>query len=122
MGYDMRFYVVNKCENVKRKIEDNEFCFGEIVAQYEYCVDNNLATFIDNNSKSTNTYIYIGEDETIRDCYGDLIKDIELDNLLNYLRNDKEEYRRKLPFIRLLEGFKLVKDQFSDLRILMYGH
>lgn len=122
MGYDMRFYVVNKNDNLKYKIEDSDYCFGEIVAQYEYCVDYNLARFIDNNSKSTTTYIYIGEDETIRDCYGDLIKDIELDTLLDYLRNDKEEYRRKLPFIRLLEGFKLVKNQFSDLRILMYGH
>lgn len=124
MGYDMRFYVVNRHDNTKIEKEDKDFHYGEVIASYEYCVDYDLARFIDNNSKPTDTYIWIDgkENETVVDCYGDLMKDIDLDELLIYLYDNQDTYRRQLPFIKMLEGFKQVKNQFEDLRILMYGH
>ena len=122
MGYDMRFYVVNKSEVVKADIKGKVYNFGEIVAQYEYCVDYDLANFIEKNSKPTDTYIYINDKETVKDCYGDFMAKIELNDLLSYLHNDKGEYRRKKPFICLLEGFKEEKEKFENLIILKYGH
>lgn len=121
MGYEMRFYVVNKMP-VKDQIENGEFYYGQTIAMYDYCCDYYLADFINKNSKPTDTYIYVGEEQVIKDCYGEFLAEININDLLEYLRNDKEEYRRKLPFIKMLEGFKEEKHHFEHLAILRYGY
>lgn len=127
MGYEMKFYVVNKSK-LKDTINDKEFYYGQIVAMYDYCKDYDLADFIDKNSKPTDTYIYVGEQEVVEDCYGDPLAEIPVDSLLNYLEaHSCSAYRRYWPLVSLLRGFKEVQDEpdnekFEDLIVLRYGY
>lgn len=127
MGYDIRFYVVNKSK-LELEVEDNMYKYGEIVASYEYCVDYDLRNFVKNNSKPTDTYIYVDGKETVKDCYGEFLYEISIDSLLNRLEEQPcMEYRRYWPLVALLRGFKEVQDEpdnehFENLVVLMYGH
>ena len=127
MGYDMRFYVVNK-QGLRSDIDGQAYYYGDIVASYEYCVDYGLATFVHDNSKPTDTYIYINDKETVKDCYGEFLQEIDIDTLLHRLEEKPcMEYRRYWPFVSLLRGFKEVQDEpdnehFGNLVVLMYGH
>ena len=122
MGYDMRFDVVDKKNCLKKQLNNIDFCYGEIIATYEYCVDNGLADFVDKNGRNTNCYIYVNDKETVQDCYGDYLKEVTIDELLTYLYDNEDTYRRQRPFIKMLEGFREVKDKFEDLVVLRFGH
>lgn len=122
MGYEMKFYVVNKLPT------GEDLKYGQIVAMYDYCQDYNLADFIDKNSKPTDTYIYVNEKETTKDMYGKPLAEISVDALLTYLEsNPCCAYRRYWPLVSLLRGFKEVQDEpdnetFEDLVVLRYGY
>lgn len=132
MGYEMRFYVVNKHDFKGYKDnEGNEYKYGNIIAMYDYSKDYDLADFIDKNGKPTDCYIFANdrENETIKDSYGEHLKEITVDKLLDYLeQNPCYSYRRYAPFMYLLRAFKEIQDdeennpKFEDLVVLRYGY
>lgn len=122
MGYEMKFYVVNKLPT------GEDLKYGEIVAMYDYCKDYDLADFIDKNSKPTSAFIFVDGKETTKDMYGKPLAEISVDILLNYLESHPcSAYRRYWPLVSLLRGFKEVQDEpdnetFEDLVVLRYGY
>ena len=118
MGYDIRFYIVKKYNTSKN--EDDRY-YAEVIAKYEYCKDYNLLDFCD-TFKDTNCYIYDVLDEPIlEDCYGDNLKEIPVNDMIEYLEKHPDDYWRYAPFLSMLKAF----DNFAkndELVILKYGH
>ena len=121
MGYDIRFYVVDKYEHSINK--ENNKCFAEIIAKYEYCKDCNLCNFCD-TFEDTDCYVYDNFEETIlKDCYGDNLKEIPINDMINYLeKNSSFDYCRYRPFLYMLRGFKEEYNNYRNIVILKYGH
>ena len=130
MGYDNRFYVVNKSTLAVDVLGNGtKYKYGEIIAMYEYCVDYDLTNFVDKKGRDTDCYIYIDDKETIKDCYGKPLKELTVDELLKYFEeNPCFSYRRYAPFMYLLRAFKEIQDdeegneKFGNLVVLKYGH
>ena len=123
MAYEMRFYVVDKLKPTGEDLK-----FGKVIASYDYCCDYDLARFLDDKSKPTDCYIYINDDETHTDMYGDEITEISINDLLDYMESKpNKEYRRYLPFVAMLKGFKEIQENpntehFDNLVVLRYGY
>ena len=124
MGYDQRFYIVNRNKGMESKIFPKHY-YCEILAMYEYCCDNQLADFIDKNGEPSECYLFVNDFETeqIKDPYGEEFKAIDICRLIDYLeKNPDEDYRRYKPFINMLKGFADNFENFDDLLVIRYGH
>ena len=73
----------------------------------------------------TEYYIYAddGNTEIVEDAYGEPLREIPIDELIDILENDPEMqgYRRVEPFLALLKGFDQSKFD-NNLVVLHYGH
>ncbi len=118
MGYEQRFFIVLK-GNFKN---ENGYKWAELVAMFDYCKDYDFADFC-NTFKDTDCYFYDNCNEVYEDCYGQKLKEIPLEDMINYLENNiNNEYRRYYPLLSLLKGFQKEKEKFKNLVILRYGH
>lgn len=120
MGYDIRFYIVKKYNSSKN--EEGRY-FAEVITRYEYCKDYNLSRFCD-TFEDTNCYIYDMLDEPIiNDCYGDKLKEIPINAMIDYLEKHPENYWRYDIFLNMLKAFSNYIDiECNNLVILRYGH
>lgn len=121
MGYESRFYVVDKRNS---SYEDNyEYFWAEKIATFDMsCVGNHLISNVKKYPK-TDVYIYEGDEEITEDKYGDPLIEIPINDMIDLLEEtiDKEEhYRRNMPFLRLLRGFDL--SEWNNLVVLHYGY
>lgn len=121
MGYESRFYVVEK-KNSSLK-DDDGYSWAEKIATFDMCcIGNHLISNIMKYPK-TDVYIFDGDKRIIEDMYGDPLIEIPINDMIDFLEEaiDKEEhYRRNMPFLRLLRGFDL--SEWHNLVVLHYGY
>lgn len=120
MGYEIRFYVVRKYNNSQK---ENGRYYAEVIAKYEYGKDYNLRRFCD-TFKDTDCYIYdILDEPIITDRYGDNLKEIPINDMIEYLEKNPDSYWRYDIFLQMLKAFSnYINHESNNLTILQYGH
>ena len=121
MGYESRFYVVDK-RNSNLKDDDGYYWAEKIVTFNMSCIGNYLMSNVKKYPK-TDVYIYEGNKRIIEDEYGDPLIEIPINDMIDFLEEtiDKDEhYRRNMPFLKLLRGFDL--SEWNNLVVLHYGY
>lgn len=121
MGYESRFYVVNK---YKSNYKDEGFYYGEKIAAFNMCKVPRLYDAIKNYPK-TDTFIYADDGNThiTEDKYGEPLIEIPINDMIYHLHNvinSDSFYRRYKPFLYMLLGFNL--SNWNDLIVLHYGY
>lgn len=127
MGYESRLYIVEK-SNIWDKVdttngEVKDMRWGEVIAMFDLSKVSELPEYI-KNYPATDTFIYIGENREIDDCYGDPLKEIPIKDMADIIERiaekDKWYYRRFKPCVQLLRGFE--DHKWKNLVVLHYGH
>lgn len=119
MGYESRLYVVRK-GNILENINGKEMVWAEKIAIFNLCkvpaVSDKMREY-----PNTNAFIYEGDDEVTKDCYGEPLKEIPLCDAIEILEEaaKNSSYRRYDPCIQMLKGFD--PSQWGNLVVLHYG-
>ena len=130
MGYESRLYVVAKSD-IKSCGEDNNLFYAEKLAAFNLC--KTPQTFLDGIlylGEKTDCALFIDDEETNQDKYGDVMKEFSLEDMIKILENciadsNSGDYRRWRPCLAMLEGFRMseLKGEWGDaLRVLHYGY
>lgn len=127
MGYESRFYIVEKHNNnIGKEIANGKtMYYGEKIAMFDMC---KVYQIVDRIKKyqNTETYIYSDDGDTmiLEDMYGEALTEIPLDKMANIVRevmeNDEYGYRRYKPFLAMLEAFD--RSEWNNLVVLHYGY
>ncbi len=119
MGYESRLYVVEKYDG---SIFGEHKRYGEVIAMIDMCKLGEKFCKMLNNYSPTDCYIYINNEETVEDMYGDPLIEIPIQDMINILDelSQEEDYRRFAPAIGLLGGFNL--EDWKDIVVLHYGY
>lgn len=127
MGYESRLYIVEKSEiwqevdTTNREVKNMRW--GEVIAMFDLSKISGLPEAI-KNYPATDTFIYVGENQEIDDCYGDPLKEIPIKDMADIIEkiaeDDEWRYRRFKPCIQLLRGFE--ENKWRNLVVLHYGH
>ncbi len=123
MGYESRFYVIEK-SSLKQEIKNEEKTYGQTIAIFDMCkLDYTGAVHeLIKESKPTNSYVYADDGDTkiVEDSYGEPLKEIDITELIVALKKDDTEYRRMKPFIAFLEAIN--NEQWGKLVALHFGY
>lgn len=123
MGYESRFYIVNKLPFGK-KINGKQMFYAEKIAAFDMSVVRSISDVIRDYPK-TDCYIYAddGNTEIVKDDYDEELTEISVKDLIeiteNAIKRD-DYYRRYAPFLNTLKGFN-TKD-WDNLVVLHYGY
>lgn len=120
MGYESRIYVIDKCENEELK-QGNKF-WGQIVASFDLSrVHDQVLTAINKYPKS-DCYIFCDGEKCTTDNYGDEFTEIPIEDMIELLEDAEitDHYRRYLPCIGLLKGFR--KKDWENLVVIHFGY
>jgi hypothetical protein len=120
MGYESRIYVIDKCEHESLKHGDK--FWGEIVGSFDLSrVHGQVLDAISKYPKS-NCYIFAEGDERTTDMYGDEFTEIPLEDMIEILEDAEvaDHYRRYLPCIGMLKGFR--KKDWGNLVVIHFGY
>ena len=123
MGYESRFYIVNKTPlSFPNNLENEGYkYYGELISTFNLCCSD-----IHNEIKNydyTDCYFYNDSSEQIFiDKYGECLREIPINDLIDILIKlmRKDVYRRYKPLLMLLMGFDL--NQWDNLVVLHYGY
>ncbi len=127
MGYESRFYVVEK--SLVSDPDDGRW--AEVVAEYNLAKCYEVSDKI-RNYPITDCYIYATDGNTRikEDCYGEPLREIPLTDLIQIVtdamnkdtdpESGKLPYRRFQPLLSLLTGFNT--KQWGELVVLHYGY
>ena len=124
MGYESRLYVVRKsdfkddetglywCENIARIN----------LSKVDACVIDGIAKY----GKPTECYLVHGEVESNKDCYGDVMTELTVEDMITILKEavNNSDYRRYPPALAMLESFRQgeMYGMWDDLAVLHYGY
>lgn len=124
MGYEQKFYIVDKSDSIRGFGEFAEMSYANVIAMFDYSKDNDFASFVDHNSVDTDCYFYAddGNTEVVIDNCGAPLREIGIGKLIQYLEDHPSDYRRHGVFLDILKAFEKVKDRFKHLVVLRYGH
>ena len=121
MGYESRFYVVEKHRSIYER--DIGLFYADKVAMFDMCKCPDLYDRIKHYPK-TDSYIYADDGNThiVKDDYDEKLIEIPIIDMITILEDlaETEPYRRYKPFLQLLKGFDL--SEWKDLVVLHYGH
>ncbi len=125
MAYESRIYVVQKSQISS---DENGMSYGIVVAMFDLSSMNRWGAFTEllENSPKTELYIYRGGKKTIFDSYGDRLREMSLEDVIDALETDqrREAYRRFRPCLAMLKAF--VEDNNNlwgqDLVVLHFGY
>jgi hypothetical protein len=117
MGYESKLYIVDKRE--PEKTEGKRY--AQVITMFNMCKFDFGSIF----SKETDCYFYAddGNTEIIKDRYDDTLTEANIEDVIQYLeeyKNNQEYYRRVDPLLGLLKGFNPA--EWDDLKILHYGY
>ncbi len=115
MGYESKIIIVNRVEPTW-----SELAFAEVIAEFKLCCVG--YEFKEAFTEPIDFELYVGDTATQTDCYGELCKMADVDDVINALEAlaKKESYRRFAPAIGLLKGFNV--DEWDDLKVVHYGY
>lgn len=125
MGYDCTMYLVSKSNSI---YDGDKKRYAQVIAKFEmYKMDYNGAyhkLFTSKSKKPTDCYIYIGEEETVKDCYGEPLTEASIADTIAALESDnaKDPYRRIPPVVAYLKTFDLSDWTNENIVVLHYGH
>jgi len=122
MGYEQKFFIVD--ETTSKGLENPDKKWAQVIAMYDYCKDNRLTNFVEKNGKDSDCFIFAddGNTEIAEDHYGEPMKEVDIDLLIEYLEKHADDYRRYEPFLALLKAFQRARENFRDLKILRFGY
>lgn len=121
MGYESRLYIVNP-SSCKTKVNGKDKHFAEVIATFNLCVADDFLIGQIKQYPETDSFIYVNDEPTYTDCYGDVINEIPLEDMIDILERDIREnpWRRLYPALGLLRGFW--KSEWGNLVVLHYGY
>lgn len=124
MGYESRFYIVNKTSVVMPNNYNNyNYCsYGELIASFNLCYSSDMWEKI-KDYRYTDCYFYDNDSQPIYyDKYGERLKEIPINDLIEILANliKTDDCRRYKPLLILLMGFDL--KQWDNLVVLHYRY
>lgn len=127
MGYEMKFIIGIKNPNMKEQIEEGEYSYVQTLATYNYSGSDAVANFTEKYPRSECYAFITNEDkEDIKDKYGEEFKSIDIDEFIDFLEHNDTDYRRNLPFLNMLKGFRdnrqLFDSDWQKLVVLRYGY
>jgi len=122
MGYESRFYVVEKTDI--SSIDDDNKKYASEIAKFDMCKMGYGSHTLKLVKESPKTECYIfsddGNTKILEDKYGDPLKELDIKPLIKALKKDDDGYRRVKPFIAFLEA--LNPKQWRDIKIIHYGY
>lgn len=123
MGYESKFYIVNK--TTQKSIIDGDRYWAEVIAMFDLCKVYAVSDIIRNNYKATDAYIYSddGNTEIVEDNYGSPMIEVPIDDMIQIMEKvitSEDYYRRYNPFLQMLKGFN--KSDWGNLVVLHYGY
>jgi hypothetical protein len=121
MGYESKLIIV---EGSTQKGIKTDLLYARKVAEVDLCKmghDSNFHKLLD-DSPDTKYYYYSddGGTQIVEDRYGDKLKSLNINQLIEALEQDNDGYRRVKIALALLKGFK--DDDWTDLEILHFGY
>lgn len=120
MGYESKFYIVEKSDMPNDR---NSKKWAQGIASFDMCKIGAYSWL--SRYPETKYYFYAddGNTEVVEDCYGEPLREIPINDLIDIIENDPElqGYRRIEPFLALLRGFDQSKFN-NNLVVLHYGH
>ena len=131
MGYESRIYIVEKHDGLQ--CPSNKKFWGEVLSSMNLSKWYPIADFF-NKQPTTDCYLYADDGNTIilEDRYGKELRECSVDDFYNflmgvssencYLDNNDRNYRRYLPLLKLIEGYKLCKERYGNIAVLHYGY
>lgn len=128
MGYESRFFVVQKNDWKGYDEETKDLFYAEILASFDLC---KLGSEFWNKMpkmKETDCYIYDldGDTHILEDRYGEKLKEVSVDDLIPILEEEenKEHYRRFPYFIAMLKSIKeeIDRKEWDNVVVLHYGY
>ena len=102
--------------------------YGIVVAMFDLSAMNPWGAFTEllENSPKTEFYIYVGGTKIIFDSYGDRLREMSLEDVIDALEQDQKrnDFRRFRPCLEMLRAF--VEDNNNlwdqDLVVLQFGY
>ena len=122
MGYESRFYVINKFGNPN----DEGSCYAEAIAVFDMCKVWGISKHFTEPLINIDFYPIDdrSEDEGYlkEDLYGDTLKVLPIAKAIEVLKEkyDDKDYRRYQPFLCMLEGFD--ESQWDELLVVHFGY
>lgn len=125
MGYESRLYIVAKTD--AQCTFNNALYYAEVLAEINLCVTSmRFRDGIKKYGKDTDCGLFIDDEQTNEDKYGDIMQELSLEDAIKVIENCMSEpYRRWIPCVSMLNGFRLSEAQgeWGDcLRVLHYGY
>jgi len=131
MGYECKLYIVDtygdsECPLLDMKTKTKTY--AREITSYDLSKMGDHYHDLLNKAPKTKSYIYAkdGDTETLKDPYGDELREFTLAELIPVLEKEQAEnhYRRLPPIIAMLKEFeRLNKGEWGGhLRVLHYGH
>lgn len=122
MGYESRFYIVNKGVTVYCVESRKEMRWCEVISMFNMSKAPDIYSKIKDFPK-TDCFFYNGDNEVVEDCYGDPLIEIPISEMIRVIKETIDEgslHRRTKPFLSLLEGFN--ENMWGSLAVLHYGY
>lgn len=124
MGYESKFYVVDK-QPFGKEINDKHMFYGEKIAEFNMARIYPVSDIIRGYPK-TDCYVYADDNKTeiVKDCYGAELTEISIEKLIEIveyaIKKNDYYYKRYNPFLMMLKGFD--KSDWNNLVVLHYGY
>lgn len=117
MGYESKLYIVEKSDVGTR---EDGMKWAEVIATFDLC---KVPDIDFRKYPPTKHYIYEGDDDIIKDCYGEPLRELTVGEAITEIElamEDVPNYRRWLPCLGLLKGFN--EAEWNSLAVLHFGH
>ena len=123
MGYESKLYVVEKSNGM---LINEEMRYCHVIAMFDLCKFYPLS-MLRNEYPTTKCYFYAddGNTEVMEDRYGEPLKEIPIEDVIEILEGELEEgsnYRRIYPTLAALKILNEHKHQWNELTVLHYGY
>ena len=126
MGYESRLYIVVKSDTNFNP--ETNFLFAEVIAEFNMCKFPELYSLFIKEGIKTNCAFYRGDDEITEDMYGEPLRELSVEKVIDGLNKiiasygNKSFYWRLPPLLAMLEKFSESQDIYHPLTVLHFGY
>ena len=117
MSYESRIYIVDV-----QKVFENTY--ARVLSVINYCSSMNYEFLKLFKTPIDYKIVIDGNTETDTDYYGDKIKSADMGEMITWLEEETKSsnYRRLIPLLYTLKGYRETENQWTNLQILHYGY